>query len=286
MKTLTMSLACSVAFLVFAVLPAEGSLLGWYRFGDDDSGPVDGSDINTTANSSGSFGDMDFNSAHPVYSTEVPGALIYDPIGAATVANAWSLHVEGDDNRERVRVSEPLPSSFTYEVFVRFDDADAANEVFFGDHYRGSADGGWRLKRLPDGTIEAYLRDDPNENEVTVDSVTKIAANGQWHHVALVFDGNAADDTNDTRLYIDYNEDAAGNFPDTGTFASTNNGVFFYGGSSDAGNYDEQERVDEARYFNEVLDSESFLHVVPEPGTMLLALLSLVGLTSRRRWRT
>jgi hypothetical protein len=270
--------------------------LGWWRFGDDDSGlavpPTDGGAIGPgsaanqrTVNHSGSLDGMYFSSGQPQYSTAVPGTgvftppKIYEPISDTKLDNAWSMRTPGAAATERLRPgSVDVPTTFTFETFVQPISGTGATGTLAFAYHRSSGSNGWQLTRNSNGSVTAELfAGGTSTNSIT--SATGLLPNDVWHHVAVVYQNLTGTD-NDFFLYVDYNLVAQGN----GTVSPSGNTTFFVGNATSSSA--KKISMDEARYFdnssNPVLDPANFLHVVPEPNALILASIGVVGLAGYR----
>lgn len=294
MRSNTTCFALVVALGLFISAPAHADLLAWYRMGDDDSGlttpPADGNpwddDDGSLNNPLGTWGSEELNPPSaadpPYYSSVVPGALIYDPVTDTNYANAWSMQTFGDSNETGQfpgneqygqTSSLTLPPQFTHEVFFRYDNIDNSNLMTIADQY-GNTGGGWFLELRNDATVRLEMAgyNEPESANLVLNSVTSLTP-GVWHHVALVFDGNSQDGSDDVHLYIDYQLDVSGNLPDDQNYSVST--VRYHAGSYQ--NAPNSGRLDEARYFDEVLDPSQFLHIVPEPATAILLMLGSIS---------
>jgi hypothetical protein len=288
----TTVVAIAAAIMLSTTGMAQATLMGWWRFGDDDSGltapPVNGANIgpsnaagDKTVNHSGTLDGMWFQSGNPKYSNVVPGAgvfsppKIYDPITMSELPNAWSMHAPGLAGTERLRPGAiAVPSVFTLETFAQvFTNVDVA----IVNHQNSSTDG-WRLQRNSGGSVSAILVDSSTA-VTTITSPLGVLPLGEWKHVAVVYQ-NLPDATTDFFLYVDYTLVASG----SGTLAMSGSPTFHVGNATSGLN--RQIRMDEVRYFDEVVGVSNFLQVVPEPSAFVLSGFAVIGLGSiawRRR---
>jgi hypothetical protein len=214
----------ALAVTLLVTQQANAVTLGYWRLGDDDPASANGSPLSESIIHAGSYGSMLPTPAVPQYSNIVPGRTIRDPLADQKVVNSWSMGTLATVNQERtVSDTEIVPTSFTVEGFVRFPDVAAAN----GDDFllqRTSANGGWSLELGAGGIVHANLSSrlgeiDSGAGLAVLDlNSTAALTNGQWHHVALVFQGNSQDASNDAHLFVDYTLQASGNVEDTTFF--------------------------------------------------------------------
>jgi hypothetical protein len=66
----------------------------------------------------------------PTYSSNVPGAFIYDPITSSTVANTLSMSSLAPNSRIHTTNSDALNTSFTFEMFIQIKGEPAAYHNF------------------------------------------------------------------------------------------------------------------------------------------------------------
>ncbi|QDS99132.1 LamG-like jellyroll fold domain-containing protein [Adhaeretor mobilis] len=117
---------------------------------------------------------------------------------------------------------------------------------------------------------------------------TTFVNDGEWHHVAAVFDGTAQE----SRVYVDGILEGttdwsawAGNASYSGTQGTGNGGTLYFGATSqDLAIRELDASVDFVRFSNEALSPENFYNPVPEPSTLILCLvLGVAGNVVRKR---
>lgn len=258
------------ALLVVASIAsnANADTLGWWRMGDDDSFPflddfVFQSDINT-----GTFGNLTLpvTSVEPQYSNLVPGATIVDGMTGSKNLNEWSIYSlqNGEFPQSLSTADQTIPGAFTYETFVRFADTSVSNGDDFGRHWSG--DNGFLMQLAPNTsgsalfeTFNVTVRADNAgaAANVNLNSTTK-AVDGEWYHVALVFEGNSTDGSDDVHLFVNGKLEASGNVDDAATFGGDTAPVLVGEVVSDSSLH-----VDEVRYMDQALalDGSDFLRV-------------------------
>jgi len=246
---------------LFIANTAQADVLGWYRMGDDDSTltsppTADGQSMSATEgtlnNSFGSYPALvpTVSSGIPKYSSVTPGSAIKDPLNLSgtglNYANDWSYWSDATEDKQRSDAGiQTMPSSFSYETFVRFDSVSASNGIDFA-YQRTNGSGGWRIELL-NGVFRLHLESKtPGEviEDLAIDSTTPLV-DGKWYHVGVIFDGNSNDGSPDAHLYVDYQLEASGNVPDANSYVIS--GRRFYNGSI----LGQQEvRMDETRFLD------------------------------------
>ena len=79
---------------------------------------VAGNSIDAALDSSGNGLNQNGKGGSPTYSSNVPGAFIYDPITSSTVANTLSMSSLAPNSRIHTANSDALNTSFTFEMFL------------------------------------------------------------------------------------------------------------------------------------------------------------------------
>lgn len=227
-----------------------------------------------------------------VFSDDVPGSQILDPLTGEISANSTSMYSGGDsyisvDDDTAMVLHEP--ASFTIEAFAKVsDDTGNYSEIIqkprsggftWQFDLRGDSDGDGDYDRLA-MRVDSNDGDNGSVNQhYTGSHPEAILTDGAWHHIAATYN----EPTRTFTMFVDYEE--------VGQFTLSNNGVLQYDGSelrlggqsntsSLIGN------LDEVRLSRVVLGPDQFLRVVPEPGALVLALSGLgLLLATRRRKR-
>lgn len=235
--------------------------------------------------------------ANPLYVADTPGPFILDGIGGPVVNanNVTSSSFAPTDNFNGSLLTfqdapgndnllEPT-GAFTFEFFVKTTSNDtfrvlagkqaADTSLSFGvqQHFSGT-----RLQYISATNSAIY---DTNNSSVTPGR-TRVN-DGEWHHVALVFDG-----VDSISAYYDY-ELFVGNDPFTGGPGVWTDNVLSVGGiignlESDSDFFTGQ--LDELRYSDVALAPDAFLvaSTVPEPTTAATLIgASMLALGYRRR---
>lgn len=87
-------------------------------------------------------------------------------------------------------------STFTIEMWFKTSDASGVNQLITkmdpDQNYKG-----WGMQ-VEDGTIRFYLLETYGSNEMWLQNQTDVVDDGEWHHVAIVYDGLSSVD-----MYLD-----------------------------------------------------------------------------------
>ena len=205
------------------------------------------------------------------YATDVPDAIIVDPITGTHYSNTSSL----DLTIGRVRVPdnpELDASAFTIECFVKVQDQGSYPNFIRRLHYWNE---GWQLDVDPSEYARARIDTGGGTlgNQIVGSNPVSSLADGDWHHVALTFDGKTA------RLFVDYFNTASRVI--TGSKLRVNSVAYdLLFGDSDwpSGSY-----LDEIRFSAAPLGPDQFLRAIPEPASASLLALGLLALLKTRR---
>ncbi|MFC1806346.1 LamG-like jellyroll fold domain-containing protein [Planctomycetota bacterium] len=206
-----------------------------------------------------------------LYAADVPAVSTLDPLTGIYRGNTSSLDLS-TAGRVRVLDDDELDASaFTVECFVKVQNQTGyPNFVTRLD----LDDAGWQLDVNPSEYARARIDTGSSNNQVVGSTTAQSLADGDWHHVALTFDGATA------RLYVDYANMAskaiAGSKFNVNSVA---NDLLFGDSIWPAGSY-----LDEVRFSAAPLGPDQFLiAVAPEPATLALLALGGLGLLARRR---
>jgi len=206
-----------------------------------------------------------------LYAADVPNVLTFDPLTRALYPNTSSLDLS-TAGRVRVLDDDELDASaFTVECFVKVQDQGGYPNFVSRLNFDVA---GWQLDVNQSEYARARIDTGSSNNQVVGSGVAQSLADGDWHHVALTFDGDFA------RLYVDYanmaSKDVAGSKLNVN---SVLNDLLFGDSTWPAGSY-----LDEVRFSASPLGPDQFLvAVTPEPAT--LALLGVGALIALRRRR-
>ena len=127
------------------------------------------------------------------YAADTPGPWIHDPLNGTLTANTASLDM--DFGNVRVADDGKLDApGFTIETFVKVQ--DQGGYPAFID--RLNAGKGWQLDVDPEEDARARIDTDALVNQTVGSGSAQSLADGDWHHVALTFDGDQM------QLFVDY----------------------------------------------------------------------------------
>lgn len=273
---------------------AEASL-GYWRF--DEANAQAGATLNQALDSTGN-GHIatPSGSGGGVYASDVPGALIFDPLANATRPNQFSMDVTASGRRMRVVDSPDFNRSFTAEMFIKIDGEPSGYNPFL--RRQGPSNSRWQIdfdhapqgafgrirSRLdtPDGANTNFTLGPmggggiPAERRIWIDTDSSNGlvsgyndpsdwsrdGNGVndrpgWHHVALTLDQG----TGMVRLYYDYQ------LMQTRTLAGAPQGGYVHpSGVIEFGKFSSTYAmlIDEVRYTGRVLEPADFLQVATE----------------------
>ena len=210
-----------------------------------------------------------------VYGASAPGESIVDPVSGQRWFTTSSMKM--GTGLVRVLDDNELDApAFTIEAFVR-----TGNQTSYPNYISRlvyNVDG-WQLDIDPSENARARIDTGTggNANQVLGSTAAQSLADGDWHHVALTFDGITA------RLYVDYGNLASRNVSgNKWDVTEVVNDLLFGNGSWPEGSY-----LDEVRFSASPLSPSEFLRAeVPEPMTLTLLLsggAALGGYARRRR---
>lgn len=269
------------------VRPASATVLAYWRFDEGTSGNAITSTLDTTGNA--------FNALTPhkvnggvTYGSDVPGPAITD--GVTTHSNGTSARFNGT-TLDHLRGPAPADaslydnlSSFTLEGFFK-----AENVSSFGDPttlfgiWQDSAAGSYGV-HLYQGKVAAVLQTSDNGAgyEILNLSLSPLA-NNTWYHIAYVHSPGSG------QLYVNYQLVASNNSGKTGTVAYTGGRPMEIGGEqtgvASASRYAFGAWIDNVRLSNVALSTEQMLHAVPEPCSLSMMLIGVMGIAMFRRKR-
>ncbi|MFT5413090.1 MAG: hypothetical protein ACI9NC_005843, partial [Verrucomicrobiales bacterium] len=281
------------------VLASNDSTLGYWRF--DEAGANVGSVVSNAVDNSGNGLDATpVSSGGGTYSTDVPGAQIFDPLANASRTNTFSMDVSDSNRRLGISNSPILNTSFTMEMFIKIDGEPVGYNAFIRrnlsntsrwqidfDHANSGAFGRLRSRfDTPDGDNTNFVVGPtggggvPATDRIWVDTDS---GNGQvsgyndpgdwandgdgindtpgWHHVAITLD----ESTGEVKLYYDYELKQSRTLVDIDNsgYAHPTTGIQFgkFGAAYDM-------LIDEVRYSAGALGPDEFLQVVSSPAAV------------------
>lgn len=281
------------------VCSAQAGTIGFWRM--EESGKVSGDAIVTVANSQGAAASAAgfvgaTGALAPVYSDDVAGATVYDPITGTTYANGKSMLVGGGTGLANYvsglkvnNTSSALDTgtgSFTVEFF--FKETTVAGAPVAQTYYsqivrRAGMNNGSVFAVQMGGTpdFRPYARIGAGTPTVTyqdVASATSAMNDAQWHHVAMVYNA----DEQKEYIYLDYvnvgSRAVTVAFDNTSATEQLRFGRATGNATDGANNW----YVDELRYSSGALNASQFLQL-PEPASVSLLAVGGMLMMNRRK---
>lgn len=154
----------------------QAAVVGHWRMEEDDA--VDGGAVTTLENEASVLHAASASSGSPLYSEDVPGSVIHDPLTDTFYTNAFSMDATGANARAAVTGDPAFDSSFTVEMFMklggepggyqtfmrRYEARDLRWQIDF-DHANAGAYGRPRARwDTPEGGVSNDLNDATDEN--------------------------------------------------------------------------------------------------------------------------
>lgn len=166
--------------------------------------------------------------------------------------------------------------SFTYEAIINWNNTSDSSAGIMGGT---SAGGAWMRERNGEIHYAFGAGDAVNRFDGTID-VSAAKADGNFHHLALVYDGTAGE----VRFYLDSTLLDTNTDADIGTLGTLLNGTddFRLGNYNGSASEDFQGIMDHFRISDTALTTGEFL-TVPEPSSTALLGLGGLALILRRR---
>ena len=201
----------------------------------------------------------------------------------ATNAPSMSAMIDVDDVRtldNGALVHDLTSSSCTLEMFIR-PSTELSSAVYLACQYATGGKGSIMWQLLANGMIKMELLGDGESSRRTFTKNDKPLADGNWHHVALVFDRDAKT----ASMYVDYR--LAGSFSDfllnasvSSTSSTYSKYLQLFGGFGYDNPQQMQGGVDDVRITKRALHPHEFLTsgmVEPEPVGRTRAWISFDG---------
>jgi hypothetical protein len=265
----TIVIACAAALLLLVGGSANAALINHWDF-EEGTG--------TTTADAGTVG---------ATGTLMNGAA-WDTVEFAPNGSTASIRLDGDDDVvAAVGYKAPLvqgTADRSYAAWIKTAPSNDQNDGIFGV---GVNSGGqkWTVRiQNGNGVVNGNLRLEVNGGYITGSTVID---DGAWHHIAVTWTDDGSPNVNDALLYVDgalETTDAV-----LAKAINTANGVDVQLGNT-VNNRNWDGWLDDMRIYDEVLDANAIAALanpIPEPSTLLLAALGLLGLLGwgRRRRR-
>jgi hypothetical protein len=272
---------------------------GYWRMEDDEA--IDGGEISEVTDQSTGGNDASVANGTPLYSSDVPAAVIFDPLAGQNLPNQFSLDASGANARLRVPNSASLNTSFTLEFFMKLVGEPGGYQSFLRRQESGSLR--WQID-FDHAAAGGYGRlrtrfDTPNENTnfvlgptgggaipesqriwIDTDAGDGLvasyddpdwAADGDgindqpgWHHAAISFD----QETGVIRFYYDYELLQTRTLSDSEANGYTHPNAAIDFGKFAASDYEMY--LDEVRYAGTLLEPFQFLQAGAVANTPLV----------------
>ncbi len=293
----------------------------WFRFEGGSAGGNIGALTNSgTGNATGTGVDLySGDGLAPVYSSQVPGSQIQDGVGGTVYSNSladytpktnYSTGVDHGSGYINTMLNDGGFTSYytgTIECFYKIpDDATLTQAESNSQHifcFEKSSGKGMEihLRHQPNGVLEYVVSDLPSNKNLYISTNTGAFTAGSWHHIAMVFTGDASDlpgqyETGKVYCYLDYQLIGSGDVPSSS--GTANEGWFgnwpWYGNNQ----WNLRENTTAMGYYDDIritynshgshlgaaaLTPDQFLRAVPEPATIGLLCVGIVGLLRRKR---
>ena len=194
-----------------------------------------------------------------------------------------------DGTNDRVDMGDPDVLDITGTLSMAFwmyrlgDGASSYGPLVGKNKSGGYKNDGYWVGSYNDATLNSFIRFSitTNGTGTNLDSISGIA-DDEWHHIAVVYDPAAR-----MAIYIDGVLDAELTTGVPAAIQSVDTG-FTLGNlatGSTMDSYSYNGHLDEVLVFNQVLSAEEIGDLVPEPSSLLLIGMGLLGLIACR-WRT
>jgi len=261
---------------------ASAAVIAQYRFENDLTSEVNFPALNATSGTGTGF------------STDVPGALILDGVGGASVANVASYDQDGGAASTVTNsslVNDTInEGSFTIEAFVKLDVGGAFGFDLIMGNLNGAGSQGWALG-LDGGGMLRFGAAQANNGGFLASTATTALPVDDWVHVAAVgtfTDNTGSVDFTDVQLYIDYvaTGTATRFFGNTASETGIGPVIVEVGANYGIGAGNAFDGlIDEIRLSDTALGSDDLLRAsaIPEPSSVMLLGVGAMLMMFRRR---
>jgi hypothetical protein len=222
--------------------------------------------LNETVNPSGGTTAVD-SSIYGHDGTYLPTGSNGPTVGVASAnASLYGTAASFDGSDDKIDIGTycgGLTSSFTIAAWIK--PTSVSNYLGIISDAGANADKGWCLALTAGGNIRLTTLDRDDLNS------TATVSAGQWSHVAVVFDSSNAASFYLNGVFVD----KVSSF--SSAKASTNP---YYIGAGPGGGHLFSGAIDEVRIYSSALNGDQIagLATIPEPGSLVLVVTSLLGL--------
>jgi len=286
------------AALIVGATHAGAITLSYWEV-DNNFSPTTGS-VTGSLNAQSGTGAGNYSSvgATPTYVNDVPGAIITAGVGGNVLndSNTHSLQfvnpgmptVPTSNAGGKVTITGTTfqLSTFTIEGFIKSDGLADYTSIFSFNRGGGStwmldtdgSTGRLRVRADTDGSTGGVN----NSNRVSTGADNKSVADGQWHHIALSYDGSRFYAYVDYKLVLFDPTTSAPGWDAPGGLVYTAADLTIGAGGGGRGL---NALIDEVRISTTAITTDEMLRAlpIPEPTTALLSAVGLLALLRRKR---